>query len=260
MLVVDDDETSVGSLTGILRSDGHEVVQTRNRERALVDLARSVFFATVPDIIFADLLMSCPPLPEFAAKVRALPSPHPWLIGMGATPQSTNPQPMERDNLDAWLPKPITIESVRETIEKVEELIQEQASHRSAANRSPDGRPLPPARPLVAVVDPDVFNHLRKTTSAVSLYHLYQTCIEDSRGRISALHELVALDEPDQVRRIAHEMKDSAAMVGAAQLYALAESIESGSYNKDAMPYRLNEMDAACARIRRMLVAGFLDG
>lgn len=254
-LVVDGEAASVDTLSRILRDEGHEVLQACDHGRALVLLARSVFFATVPDMIFVDLLIPDPALSEFAAKVRALPSPRPWMIGMSPAPS----QPAALDNADEFLSKPVTAESVRSTIEKVEERIQELTSQRSVLNRSPDGRPLPPSPPLIAVVDPDVLSNLRETTSRVSLHHLYQTCIEDSRGRIAAMHELVALDEPDRVRRLAHEMKESAAMVGAAQLYALAESIESGAYNKDAMPYRLNEMEAACTRIRRILVAGFLD-
>lgn len=251
VLVVDDDEDAVEVLTAALEADGHEVSHAPGLEQALVLLAKSVFFATVPDIIFVNLLLSRPPLSEFAAKVRGLPNPHPWLVGMSATA----PQPAEQGNFDELLLKPETLDRIRGAVDNVERM----TPARSAPHRTHDGRPIPPARPLVAVVDPNVFSNLRKTTSTVLLHQLYKTCIEDTRGRISALRELAALEEIERVRQLAHEIKGSAALVGASQLFSLAESIELGSYNKDAMPGRLNEMDAACARIHRMLRSGFLD-
>lgn len=251
VLVVDDDAISREVLTAMLSIDDHIVSQAANRDRALALLADPSREPFHPDAVFADLLMPGPPIPEFAARVRALQSPCPQLIAMSATAA----EPSQWQGFDRFLLKPVTMKSLRAALEAPR---TDRGAPRLGHGRKNSPPPAPP-EPRNGTIDLMVLRKLQQAMPSESLRELYRACVDDSRARISALRELAQSGHASELRPGAHQIKGAAAMVGAARLAALAKSLELGSYDKEDSLRQLGEMDAECRRIERMLLTDIGD-
>lgn len=252
MLVVDDDAVSLEVVAAMLAADGHEIFRAADREQALRLLAASGPDSGRIDTVFVDLLMPGLPDAEFAARIRALPVHIPRLVAMSATPAD----PGKRSSFDRFLLKPATMESLRAAIAGADSPRRRPERKRYNSQGAPSTAS---ANGLEDCIDAGVLRKLREMMPPESLQELYRACVDDSRIRISALRELAQSDRVDQIRPGAHQIKGAAAMVGASHLASLAASLELGSYDHEDSLRRLNEMEAECGRIERMLLGEELE-
>jgi CheY-like chemotaxis protein len=112
ILVVDDDERVCEVVAQYLRGDGHTVAMTTSGREAITETQRKRF-----DIIFLDRAMPQMSGDQTAELIKRL---HPglpiiMLTGFGALIEATDSRPRA---VDAVLGKPVTLGTLRETIEK----------------------------------------------------------------------------------------------------------------------------------------------
>jgi CheY-like chemotaxis protein len=214
ILAVDDDPVSLAVTAVLLEAEGCVVLQAENGAQAL-DLAQS----DPPDCILADLRMPGLNGPALARSLRQA-APQALLLAMSATP------PPQLDGYDAVLKKPLSPQSLR-----------------SALARRPIVAPPALKSPKEdAVLDPDIFERLRRAITPDGLEEVFTVFINDTNERIATMRRA----DPDTIKREAHTIKGGASMVGALQISRAAAVLESGVDDPDDRLRKLDEMEAHC--------------
>ena len=106
--------------------------------------------------------------------------------------------------------------------------------------------------PSVPVLDPDTYQRLSSSMNREKLQQLYRLCLDDSQHRIGKLRQAVDRGDDAACRREAHAIKGGCRMVGAMELAALAEFIESHGLVANLIN-RLDELQLACNRLESVL-------
>lgn len=215
ILAVDDDPISLTVATILLEAEGCVVTQAASGEEA-VHLAAS----DPPDCIIADLRMPGLSSTELARSLRQV-APQALLLAMSATP------PPRLDGYDGVLRKPLSPEGLRVAF----------TCHASAP-RSVE----PPSDDSSGILDPAVFERLRRAVSLVGLEEIFSVFFRDTHTRIASIRTA----DPATIRREAHTIKGGAAMVGALQVARAAAAIESGIDDPGERTRKLDEMEAHC--------------
>ncbi len=211
IIAVDDDPVSLAVTAVLLEAEGCVVLQAESGSQA-VDLALS----DPPDCILADLRMPGLNGPALARSLRKA-APRALLLAMSASP------PPQLDGYDAILKKPLSPESLR-----------------SAFARRPIPAPKSPKED--AVLDPDIFERLRRAITPDGLEEVFTVFINDTHQRILAMRTA----DPATIRKEAHTIKGGASMVGALQISRGAAVLESGVDDPDDRLRKLDEMEAQC--------------
>lgn len=214
ILAVDDDPVSLAVTAILLESEGCVVLQAESGAQAL-DLARS----NPPDCILADIRMPGLNGSDLARSLRKA-APRALLLAMSATP------PPQLDGYDAVLSKPLSPQSLRSALAR---------------------RPVQTATPLKspkedAVLDPDIFERLRRAITPDGLEEVFTVFLTDTNERILAMRKA----DPVSIRKEAHTIKGGASMVGALQIARAAAVLESGVDDPDDRLRKLDEMEAQC--------------
>ena len=214
ILAVDDDPVSLAVTAVLLESEGCVVLQAESGAQAL-NLAQS----DPPDCILADLRMPGLNGSDLARSLRKA-APRALLLAMSATP------PPQLDGYDAVLKKPLSSESLR-----------------SALAGRPAAAPAAPKSPKEdAVLDPDIFERLRRAITPDGLEEVFTVFINDTHARILAMRTA----DPATIKKEAHTVKGGASMVGALQISRAAAVLESGVDDPDDRLRKLDEMEAQC--------------
>lgn len=229
ILAIDDDPVSLAIAAVLLEAEGHSVLQASSGEQALELLARET--GRLPDAILADLQMPGLCGSELAGWIRSA-APRAVLLAMSATP------PKNADGYDAVLKKPLEVSSFASV------LIQAEAGspfHDTSA---------------VPEVDERVFEALRRAMPAEALAELCTVFFADTESRITQMRELVGAGEIPAVRRLAHTVKGSAAMMGASRLAKAAAALETEKDDPDGRLLRqVEELSLHCKSVESMLLA-----
>ena len=219
VLAVDDDPVSLAVTAVLLEAEGCLVQQAQSGAQAL-DLVRS----DPPDCILADLRMPGISSTELALALRKA-APRAMLLAMSATP------PPHLDGYDGVLQKPLSPEGLR-------------AAFANQISPSDPRRPPPAPRDPKddVVIDPDIFERLRRAIDPDGLEEVFSVFFRDTGERIAAMRHA----DPAEIRKEAHTIKGGASMVGALQISRAAAVLETGIDDPDDRRRKLDELEAHC--------------
>lgn len=202
ILVADDVETNRLVLGSMLTRAGHRVEFVADGNAAVATAARGGF-----DAILMDMLMPQLDGIEAATAIRALPGAvgRVAIIGLSANASPEDRARSLEAGLDEHLGKPIDRAMLFATLLRL-------------TARSSDG-----------VLDASALAQLRVDVGAAQFGSLLAEYRVEVERRLDALAATDALDDPQQLARHAHDLKSSAAAVGAMALAAAAATLELGA-------------------------------
>lgn len=277
MLVVDDDAMSRELLGVLLEAEGYVVELADSGEAALALLGGG---KPAPDLVLTDVQMPGTTGTRLAGKLRRACGPAALLLAMSGS------QPAEKSirRFDGFLLKPFKMEEIAAalaartvTAAKAPAKSKGRGVSGSArtALRAPGvvsvGAPAPaaaskrgmnnpghnatPAEPVSApVLNEKIFEQLAGSIPVQQLQEMYAMCVNDTRQRIRTMRRLA--DEHDGAKfvREAHSIKGGCGMLGATELHGMAAELEKNGPDAAAAEVNsLDELDAACDRLERML-------
>ncbi len=274
-LVVDDDALSRELLTLLLELEGYAVETAASGADALSRLAAA---PNMPAVILADLQMPGIAGDALAQAMRNLLPPGTLLLAMSGS----QPQPATLTAFDGFLLKPFKITELQSMISKIEAppngrknpvpetSVAEKTGKIAPAEDSAEAR--------VGILDEEIYEKLRDLMPGEQLGQMYALCLEDSRKRIAHMQALALAGDDAAFRAEAHAVKGGCGMIGATELYGLAETAErdglaldppvgSGARTAGTTPKSrsqtgisgvtatLDQLSLACDRLERILVA-----
>lgn len=231
VMVIDDDEVSLGVVNVMLSADGYEVIPAQSGEQA-VEAAASLGGERSPMLVLTDLHMPGLCGRELALALRAR-LPRTKIVAMSATPE-------EVEGYDGFLAKPLNFSDLRRV------LLQSSEPARGTTLGKDDEE---------MALDEDVYFKLRDMMPEASLAEVYEACLRDTRRRVAEMSDLAERDGDDlaAIRRTAHTIKGGAGMVGARRLAMAAAQMESGQYRREDLPGLCNKILDSCNQLERML-------
>lgn len=234
-------------LLALLDMQGHDVDAVDSGDAALHRLATS----PPPDFVLTDMLM---PGIQGGALVQALRGaigPSTRLVGMSGS----RPQQPVLDSLDAFMLKPFGYADLEAALQTVAAPQTMAAAHPvPAAHRIPQEDAGSFARDGDDVLDDAIFADLRQSFRPAQLAELYAMTLNDVELRRKRMAASTEAGDFAATQREAHSIKGLCGMVGARELSGLAGAIEARTtFDVSA----LEEITAACARLRRMLDTKF---
>ena len=254
-LVVDDDALSRDLLTLLLEAEGYEIESAMSGEVALERLAHQT--QPPPDVVLTDMQMPGLTGEALASALRST-----WrnrqtlLLAMSAN----RPNDAALAAFDGFLLKPFEVAELRAMVSDSKSPVSESADRNSSG---PAPREAGPPHPVV--IDEDIYTKLGELMPAEQLGQMYALCVGDARKRIARMRALAQAEDDAQYRAEAHAVKGGCGMIGAREIYALAEvaEVEGLSPNRaildEAVPgttsvtASLTQMSLACDRLERIL-------
>jgi CheY-like chemotaxis protein len=227
ILVVDDDSATRELLELLLTREGYRVSVAESGEAALTVLRDG----PQPDVILTDLQMPGIAARSFAAKIRSLCGEQIPILAMSGSDANR-----ELPGFNGFLRKPFGVDKLHEALTKTEKTLDEKLMPTSS----------------VPILDSEVYQRLSSSMSREKLRQLYRLCLDDSQQRIGKLRQAVHEADDAACRREAHAIKGGCRMVGALELGALAEFIESRGLVANLMN-KLDELQLACDRLASVL-------
>jgi len=278
-LVVDDDALSRELLTLLLDLEGYAVEAVASGEEAISRMASS---SDSPDVILADIQMPGIAGDALARALRPSMPPGTLLFAMSGS----RPEADATRCFDGFLLKPFKITELQSMISEgkalaggrkdpvTETSVAESAIPSAAAARAPGKRAhgKPDAAQSDGILDEEIYSKLSDLMPVEQLGQMYAMCIEDSRQRITRMKTLAAAGDDAAFRSEAHAVKGGCGMIGAKEIYGLAEAAENdgiacGKPTKTAakpgktgagtsgVTAALDRLSLACDRLERILVA-----
>ena len=160
----------------------------------------------------------------------------------------SRPQQRVLDSLDAFVLKPFGYADLEAALQPMTALEGAMPPGAAAETRAD-------ALPFTAeVLDEAIFASLQGSFRSAQLEELYAMTLNDVEKRRRRMEEFAAEGDLEATQREAHSIKGLCGMVGARELGNLAGRVEAGT-TFDV--FALNEISAACARLRRMLDTKF---
>jgi CheY-like chemotaxis protein len=219
----------------LLTREGYRVELAKSGETALQIL--SDYTRVRPEAVVADLQMPGLSGRLFAARVRALYGNSLRMIAISGS-QARGEM---LAGFDGFLRKPFTA---------------------AALNNLLAGKPIAASEALVCeavmrstgslILNSKKYEILAASMDREKLLSLYTLCADDSRIRIAAMRNAAHRGDDQEYRRQAHAMKGSCGMVGATEMQAIAESIETNGLNSDTID-TLDKLLLACDRLLDLL-------
>ena len=237
-LVVDDDAVMREVLLALLGMQGHEVQVVDSGDEALQRLATE----PAPDFVLTDMLMPGIHGSALVQALREAMAPSTRLVGMSGS----RPQQRVLDSLDAFVLKPFEYADLEAALQSV--AAPGQTSRTGTARESSIAETETP------VLDETIFSSLQGSFRTTQLAELYTMTLNDVETRRKRMNEFAAEGDLEATQREAHSIKGLCGMVGARELGELAGAVEAAT-TFDV--FAINEISAACARLRRMLDTKF---
>ena len=108
------------------------------------------------------------------------------------------------------------------------------------------------------VLNENIYQQLAGSMPAKQLLEMYSLCLNDARERIALMRRLAAAHDGVRFMREAHALKGGCGMLGASELHGMAAALETSGLESagagEAQEVNsLDELDAACDRLERML-------
>jgi CheY-like chemotaxis protein len=229
-MVIDDDEISLSLISLLLKSEGYDVIEASGGASALGALA-SVSAGSRPAAVLADLHMPGLFGSALAAELRRV-APEAKLLAMSATPDAA-------EGYDGFLKKPLDPAALRA-------LLNGSVSATDPPKAAMEDPP---------VLDEAVFQKMFRLMSPAAVRETYEACIKDAYSREQEMRAAAAKNDLPAVRSIAHTLKGSAGMVGAAKLASSAVELELGVYQPKQVFRLIDNLLSCCHELHRILLA-----
>lgn len=235
ILAIDDDPISLAVAAVLLEAEGSEVLQAESGEQALELLEEG----DAPDCVIADLRMPTLSGPELAVRLRAS-APDALLLAMSATP------PAKVEGYDAVLKKPLSPEALHAAFARTRQPqdwldTTPQTAIREDSPADSDAE--------VEVLDPAVFDRLRRAMSRDALAEVVEVFLQDTDERIASMRA----GDAETIRRQAHTVKGGASMLGAIGVAVTASTVEAGIDHHGERLRKLDEMESYLRRTEVIL-------
>lgn len=256
-LIVDDDELSREVLAMLLGIEGHEAEAAASGEEALARLSAPE--QPVPDVILSDMQMPGLSGEALALALRTAAGGKARLFAMsGSQPAETALRAF-----DGFLLKPFSMGDLDALIAQT--LVRPREGADMAARVIDAGEDFCDTDADVPGLNEDVYAKMAQMMPPLQLGELYAMCLGDARKRISQMGYLAETGEDEDFRKAAHTVKGGCGMIGATELYRLAELAERDglSCGPAAEPGRevgtsgvttlLGRFSSACDRLERIL-------
>jgi len=256
VLIVDDDAMSREVLSVLLEGEGYAVECADSGEAALALLGGG---GNAPEIMLADVQMPGITGAQLAKELRNVCGSATLLLAMSGS----RPPDQALALFDGFLMKPFKMEELQAAV---------AANHHPKAGvragRSASGKPEEVATRLSEAganrsrsrveLDENVYGKFAASLPAPRMREMYAMCVNDVRRRIAAMRGFVEAGDGKQFVGQAHAIKGGCGMLGATELYAMAQELETGSLQaagcEGAQKVNLlDEMAAACDRLERIL-------
>jgi CheY-like chemotaxis protein/HPt (histidine-containing phosphotransfer) domain-containing protein len=243
-LVVDDDALSRELLTLLLELESYRVASAASGEEAVARLAACAASpnSPPPEVILADLQMPGIAGDALARTLRPLMQQGTLLLAMSGS----QPPSQALQGFDGFLLKPFKITELQSMISAGKPLsggqkdpvpefsVAEKTGPRAAVTHT-------------HVLDEEIYAKLADLMSGEQLGQMYALCLEDSRKRIAHMKTLAAVGDDAAFRAEAHAVKGGCGMIGATEIYGLAEAAERDGLNMHLNVYSANTAASANA-------------
>lgn len=229
ILVIDDDEVSLAVVSMLLEAEGVSVLQASSGETA-IGLVEQVAPGESPQLVLADLQMPGLCGTELATVLHTL-LPGVPLLAMSATPA-------EVGGYNGFVQKPLEVSQLWAILEESGKAEPESATSLKDAS----------------VLDEAIYSKLSGMMPQQSLDDIYKACLDDAYSRANIMQEAAGKDDLTEIRRHAHAIKGSAGMVGARNLAAAAQILETGSGEIGDIPLKIGNLLFCCDELKRILL------
>jgi CheY-like chemotaxis protein/HPt (histidine-containing phosphotransfer) domain-containing protein len=259
ILVVDDDAMSRDLLEILLSGEGHRVESVDSGESALTLLTQS---HSAPQVVLADVQLPGISGRHLAKALRSQCGPATVLLAMSGS----SPPKDAVSSFDGFLLKPFSMQQVADMIASA----TVAASAASVASNPVMNGALHQVEPhlgtgskeedadRIQALDERIYKQLAEAMPVTQLHRMYSMCVSDSRDRIAVMRRLAEQHDATQFCRQAHAIKGGCGMLGATELYMIAERLESSGPDPEMRTpewgvNRLDELVSACDRLERIL-------
>jgi two-component system sensor histidine kinase/response regulator len=229
VLLVDDDSIVLELVPLLLGAEGTEILPALGGREAL-DLLKSQ--SQLPDVVLVDHQMPGVSGVDVGRYVKSLPKPRPRVIAMSASPLPADEQAI----FDDFVPKPFDRDQLRSAIAG------------SSAKRSAMSANLPSS------IDSSTVTKLEAIMPPSAIRELYTVYVADTRKRIKELEQYSADEDEESLRRCAHAVKGSAAMVGMPGIASIAAGLEAGELPRRDHGRLFHEMRSACDDVEQSMI------
>jgi CheY-like chemotaxis protein len=280
VLVVDDDAMSRELLGVLLEAEGYAVELADSGEAALALLGSG---KPAPELVLTDVQMPGTSGARLAGKLRRACGAETLLLAMSGS------QPAEKSvaRFDGFFLKPFKMEEIAAALsarkaraaakvsDKREKRRRAAGSARAALPASrvvstgasapraasnpgmnTSGHDVTAAEPVsnAPVLNEKIFEQLAGSIPVQQLQEMYAMCVNDTRQRIRTMRRLADEHDGAKFMREAHSIKGGCGMLGATELHGMAAELEKNGLEAAAAEVNsLDELDAACDRLERML-------
>jgi signal transduction histidine kinase/ligand-binding sensor domain-containing protein/DNA-binding response OmpR family regulator/HPt (histidine-containing phosphotransfer) domain-containing protein len=238
ILLADDNQTNQYVATSMLQEGGHQVITADNGVEALERLGEASF-----DLVLMDVQM--PEMDGYEA-TRSIrrdeegSGRHLPIIGLTANAMKGDREACLEAGMDEYLTKPVRWEALRDAIVSLGvqggSLPADYSPAESASDRSPIAA-LPPVwdETVKAVFDSAALENLRgmEERGAISVAKMAGMFIDGGDRILPVLHQCLAAEDGETLRREAHSLKGSAAYLGARELAASCQALEDKARDLD---------------------------
>ncbi len=233
LLLVEDNAINQKVALAILRSRGYDADVAGDGYDALDMLEARDY-----DAVFMDVQMPRMDGLEATREIRRRwPDTGPMIIGMTAHALDEDRQACLAAGMDRYIAKPVTLE-------KLSGLLEEINTHLDAAvPRHLDGEASTP-------IDEEKFSNLRRTIGEKQVEELVNDCIVDADELIRRIEVGASRDDPEEMRKAAHMLSSTSAIVGAMQLSEAASRLEGSLRSGD-----IDAAQMAAGTLRPLFVA-----
>ena len=227
VLLVDDDSIALELVSLLLAGEGIQLLPVLGGENAL-ELLKSQ--SSLPDVVLVDHQMPGVNGVDVGRYVKSLPAPRPRVIAMSASPLPAE----ELAIFDDFVPKPVDQDLLRAAI--------------TGSSTTPIGAKLPPS------LDSSIVTKLQAIMPPPAIHELYTVYVADTRKRIHELERYSAEGDEESLRRCAHAVKGSAAMVGVPGIATIAAGLEAGELPRRDHRKLFHEMRSACDDVEQSMI------
>jgi CheY-like chemotaxis protein/HPt (histidine-containing phosphotransfer) domain-containing protein len=262
-LVVDDDELSRELLTLLLEAEGYSVQVAASGEETVSQLKAG---SAPPDVLLTDMQMPGLSGSFLAKALRKVTREGTSILAMSGS----RPKDSELDGFDGFLLKPFTVEELRAVLEESTPQVSQAVMSKSIPLMPNPGPPDASDLHMIAAINEDIYSKMCDLMPESQLGEMYSLCVADARKRIALMATLAESRDDTQYRLEAHAIKGGAGMIGATELYKLAEAAERDGLEFDHKAKTVAKVDAepgtsevtvildrfwlACERLERILV------
>jgi len=241
VLVIDDDAVMREVLSLLLEADGHSVITAGAGDVALALLA-TLPPEQLPTVILTDLKMPGLSQGALATRLRGASSQPALLVAMSGS----EPAAGEAAAFDAFLRKPFTVADLEAAVSLAR---THAAGVQSSAPKSGRGAKKTPVPAHNEILNETVYATFSAAIGA-ALPQFQTMILKDTLARIKRIRSAAASHDEEALVHEAHTIKGSCSMLGATELRALAEQVETGGLAGSSL---INDFEPALERLRRIL-------